>query len=163
EPDLFLVIHLMIAGRLRWYPPDKPVPPKAGLLLLEFSTGTVVLTEAGSKRRASLHLVRGSSGLEELNRGGLEVFDASLEEFTAALLRENHPLERAMTDPRILSGIGNAYSDEILHAARLSPLKQTRQLDPDEFIRLYRATREVLELWVERLRAEAGEEFPTGV
>jgi formamidopyrimidine-DNA glycosylase len=163
EQDLFLVIHLMIAGRFRWYPLDKPPSAKMGLVVLEFSTGYLVLTEAGSKRRASLHLVRGADGLQELNRGGLEVLQATRDEFVAALTRENHTLKRAMTDPRLLSGIGNAYSDEILHAARLSPLKQTRQLDPSEFDRLHRATQDVLRLWVERLRAEAGDEFPVGV
>jgi formamidopyrimidine-DNA glycosylase len=163
EGDLFLVIHLMIAGRFRWYPPEKPAPRRAGLAAFEFSTGTLVLTEAGSKRRASLQLVQGEPALADLNRGGLEVLSAAPDEFAAALTRENHTLKRAMTDPRILSGVGNAYSDEILHAARLSPLKQTRQLTTGELDRLYHATRATLELWVNRLRQETGSKFPTGV
>ena len=163
EHDLFLVIHLMIAGRLRWYPPEKPAPPRTGIAAIEFSTGTLVLTEAGSKRRASIHLVKGESGLQELNRGGLEVMTATPEAFRHALTRENRTLKRGLTDPRILSGIGNAYSDEILHLARLSPLKLTRQLDEAEFGRLLQATQQVLKTWVERLRAEAGTGFPTGV
>jgi len=163
EGDLFLVIHLMIAGRFRWYPPEKPAPKRAGLAAFEFSTGTLVLTEAGSKRRASLQLVQGEPALAELNRGGLEVLSAGAEAFAAALTRANHTLKRAMTDPRILSGVGNAYSDEILHAARLSPLKQTRQLTSGELDRLYHATRATLELWVDRLRQETGSKFPTGV
>jgi formamidopyrimidine-DNA glycosylase len=163
EGDLFLVIHLMIAGRLRWYPPEKPAPKRAGLMAFEFSSGTLVLTEAGSKRRASVHLVRGAAALEELHRGGLEVMDASPEQFRDALIRENHTLKRALTDPRILSGIGNAYSDEILHAARLSPLKQTRQLDDEEMERLYRSTRQTLQFWFDRLKEETGAGFPTGV
>src|SRR5205814_1113273 len=146
------VIHLMIAGRFRWYPPNKPAPERMGLATLEFSTGALVLTEAGSKRRASVHLVEGAAALEEMNRGGLEVMASTVDQFAAALRRENHTLKRSLTDPRILSGIGNAYSDEILHAARLSPLKLTRQLDDDEIARLHRATRETLQLWVERLR-----------
>jgi len=163
EGDLFLVIHLMIAGRFRWYPPEKPAPKRAGLAAFEFSTGTLVLTEAGSKRRASLELVQGEPALAELNRGGLEVLSASAQQFALALTRENHTLKRAMTDPRILSGIGNAYSDEILHAARLSPMKQTRQLTADEMDRLFRATQATLEQWVARLREETGSKFPTGV
>ncbi|MBI4500539.1 MAG: Fpg/Nei family DNA glycosylase [Gemmatimonadetes bacterium] len=161
--DLHLVIHLMIAGRLRWYPAGKPVPARAGLVAFEFSTGTLVLTEAGSRRRASLHLVRGEAALRDMNRGGLEVLDATLAEFAAALARENHTLKRALTDPRILSGIGNAYSDEILHAARLSPMKLTRNLNEEEVGRLYHQTRATLQTWIRRLREEAGDDFPTGV
>jgi formamidopyrimidine-DNA glycosylase len=163
EDDLFLVIHLMIAGRLRWYPEGTPAPKKIGLAALDFSTGSLVLTEAGSKRRASIHLLRGAAALGEMNRGGLEVFEATPEQFAGALRRENHTLKRALTDPRILSGIGNAYSDEILHAARLSPLKLTGKLDDEEIERLFRSTRETLQLWVERLREESAGKFPTGV
>ena len=163
EGDLFAVIHLMIAGRLRWYPLGKPVPKSVGLLVLEFSRGNLVLTEAGSKRRASLHPVAGEAGLAALNRGGLEVLDATVEQFKEALQRENHTLKRAMTDPRLLSGIGNAYSDEILHAARLSPMKQTRQLGDDEIARLFQVTRTTLTTWFERLKDEAAGGFPEGV
>jgi formamidopyrimidine-DNA glycosylase len=163
EGDLFLVIHLMIAGRFRWYPGEKVAPKRMGLASLEFSTGTLVLTEAGSKRRASLHLVEGAAALKEMNRGGLEVMASRVDQFAAALRRENHTLKRALTDPRILSGIGNAYSDEILHAARLSPLRLTHQLDDDEIARLHRATLETLEVWVDRLREASAGKFPTGV
>ncbi len=163
EDELFLVIHLMIAGRFRWYGPEAQIPKRAGLAAFEFSSGTLVLTEAGSTRRASIHLVRGKASLESMDRGGLEVLDATLAEFRRALTRERHTLKRAMTDPRILSGIGNAYSDEILHAARLSPLKLTAQLDDGEFERLYHSTRDTLRAWVIRLREDTGSAFPTKV
>jgi formamidopyrimidine-DNA glycosylase len=163
EGDLFLVVHLMIAGRLHWKPGAAKPPGKIGLATFEFSTGTVVLTEAGSKRRASIQLVRGEEALKDLDPGGLEVLDADLAAFRAALAAENHTLKRALTDPTIFSGIGNAYSDEILHRARLSPVKQTRQLADDEIERLWRATRETLTDWIERLRRDAGGEFPEGV
>jgi len=163
DDELFLVIHLMIAGRLHWKPAGVRVSGKLNLAAFEFEHGTLVLTEAGTKRRAAIHLVRGEAALAEHDPGGIDVFAAALDEFRAALERENHTLKRALTDPRYLSGIGNAYSDEILHRAQLSPVKQTRQLAADEWARLYAATREVLAEWTERLKAEAGEEFPEGV
>ncbi len=158
EGDLFLVLHLMIAGRLHWKDESHArIPGKLGLAAFDFGTrGTLILTEAGSKRRASLHVVRGAAALSELaDRGGLEVLDASLPELREALLRESHTLKRALTDPTILAGIGNAYSDEILHRARLSPLKLTRQLADEEVERLRDATRSVLMEWTDRLRADA--------
>ncbi len=168
EDDLFLVLHLMIAGRLRWHPP-KPggaplaVPKKVGLAAFDFPTGTLLLTEASAKKRASLYLVAGEAGLAAHDRGGLEVLDASPEAFHAALAAETHTLKRALTDPRILSGIGNAYSDEILHRARLSPFKRTTDLTSKESAALLAATTEVLGEWVERLRAETGAGFPEKV
>ncbi|HXH83453.1 MAG TPA: DNA-formamidopyrimidine glycosylase family protein [Candidatus Tectomicrobia bacterium] len=163
ETELFLVIHLMIAGRLHWKPAGARPPGRIGLAALDFSTGTLVLTEAGTKRRASLHLVRGEPALRAHDPGGLEPLEADRDAFAAALRAENHTLKRALTDPTLLSGIGNAYSDEILHRARLSPLKQTKALDDEEIARLHRATREVLTEWIERLRAEAGDGFPEDV
>ncbi len=165
ENDLFIVIHLMIAGRLHWKAgPSRPkLPKKRGLARFDFSTGSVTLTEAGSKRRASLHLVRGEGNLALLDRGGLEVLGASLDEFQRALARENHTLKRSLTDPRLFSGIGNAYSDEILHRARLSPVTLTSRLADDDIERLYRATREILMEWTDELRREAGDEFPEKV
>src|SRR6266567_3705184 len=144
DAELFLVLHLMIAGRLHWKERGVKLPGKVGLAAFDFPTGTLTLTEAGTKRRASLHLLRGEMALTQHNPGGLEVLDADESAFCAALLRENHTLKRSLTDPRLLSGIGNAYSDEILHRARLSPVKQTRQLDEAEWMRLYDATRAVL-------------------
>src|SRR4029450_565981 len=163
EDDLFLVIHLMIAGRLHWRPAGARPPGKIGLAAFDFSTGTVILTEAGTKRRASLEVVRGESALGQHDPGGLDVFAAPLEAFHAALVAENHTLKRVLTDPRVFSGIGNAYSDEILHRARLSPVKQSQALDEEEIRRLWEATRTVLTEWIERLRQEAGDEFPEGV
>jgi formamidopyrimidine-DNA glycosylase len=163
EDDLFLVIHLMIAGRLRWVPSGGKVPGKIGLAAFDFSNGTLILTEAGTKRRASLWLVRGKEGLQQFERGGLEVLDATLEQFAERLQRENHTLKRSLTDPRLFSGIGNAYSDEILHRARLSPIKHTNKLADDEISRLFDATRHVLLEWTERLRQETKGEFPAGV
>ncbi|HEY2990772.1 MAG TPA: DNA-formamidopyrimidine glycosylase family protein, partial [Candidatus Binatia bacterium] len=163
ESDLFLIVHLMIAGRFHWKPAGAKVPGKLGLAAFDFPTGTLVLTEAGTKKRASLYIVRGEAALGEHTRGGLEVLDADLVSFGAALARENHTLKRSLTDPRLFSGIGNAYSDEILHAARLSPVKQTRQLSDEEIERLYHATQKTLREWVERLRAESGENFPEKV
>jgi formamidopyrimidine-DNA glycosylase len=160
---LFVVIHLMIAGRLEWRPPGARGPGRIGLVALDFSTGTLLLTEAGTKRRASLRVVQGEDALHDLDPGGLEVLDADREAFQEAFTRENHTLKRALTDPGILAGIGYAYSDEILHHARLSPVKQTRQLTGDEIERLWSATREVLRDWIDRLRAEAGDGFPEGV
>jgi len=165
DDDLFLVIHLMIAGRLRWREPGKKagMGPKLMLASLAFEHGTLFFTEASSKKRASLQLVRGEAALRALDPGGVEPLDATLEQFQAALTRENHTLKRALTDPHLFSGIGNAYSDEILHAARLSPLKLTRSLTDEEVARLHDATRATLQLWVDRLRAEVGDGFPEKV
>ena len=163
EDDLFLVIHLMIAGRLRWLPAGAKVPGKLGLAAFDFPNGTLILTEAGSKRRASLWLVRGEQSLEQFARGGLEVLDANLAEFTDRLTRENHTLKRSLTDPRLFSGIGNAYSDEILHRARLSPVKHTRKLNGEEIARLFDATKTVLIEWTDRLRKESAKDFPAKV
>jgi len=163
DGDLFLVVHLMIAGRLRWKTAGAPVPGKVGLLALDFAHGTLLLTEAGSTRRAALHLVRGREALAAHDPGGLEVLDSNFETFAAALRRENHTLKRALTDPHILSGIGNAYSDEILHAARLSPFKQTQTIDEAQLRQLYEATRRVLTDWTARLVAETGATFPEKV
>jgi len=163
EDELYLVIHLMIAGRLRWGLPGAKPPGRIGLAAFDFDNGTLLLTEAGTKRRASLHLVRGSLGLAGFERGGLEPLEASTEEFAARLRLESHTLKRALTDPRLFSGIGNAYSDEILHRARLSPLKLTGRLSDEETARLYAAVQAVLQEWTERLRAETGEGFPEKV
>jgi formamidopyrimidine-DNA glycosylase len=162
EGDLFLALHLMVAGRLHWREPAARIPGKIGLAAFDFARGTLVLTEAGSKRRAALHVLR-SAGLRELDRGGLEVLSAGPAEFAEALTRRNHTLKRALTDPRILSGIGNAYSDEILHRARLSPLQQTRRLSAEEIERLREAARGTLVEWIDRLRREAADGFPEGV
>jgi formamidopyrimidine-DNA glycosylase len=163
EGDLFLALHLMIAGRLRWKEAGAKVPGKLGLAALDFTTGTVLLTEAGTKRRAALHLVAGEEGLDELDQGGLEVLDADLDAFGAALARENHTVKRALTDPRLFSGIGNAYSDEILHRARLSPVRLTQQMTAEETARLFQATRETLGTWIATLREETGAGFPEKV
>jgi formamidopyrimidine-DNA glycosylase len=163
EGELFLVFHLMIAGRFRWKDPGAPVPGKVGLLAMDFEHGTLVMTEAGTKRQASLYAVQGREALERHNPGGLEVLDSSLPAFAGALTRENHTLKRALTDPHVFSGIGNAYSDEILHAARLSPFKQTGSLTDAEMRRLYDATRTTLEGWTKRLQRETGDEFPEKV
>ena len=163
--DLFLVLHLMIAGRLRWRERGFAIPGKRGLAAFDFPTGSLLLTEASSKKRASLHLVRGRDSLKEHDRGGLEVLDSAttVAMFRDALVRENHTLKRALTDPRLFSGIGNAYSDEILHAARLSPLRLTRQLDDAETERLYSAVRQTLTEWTDRLRRDVGDRFPEKV
>jgi formamidopyrimidine-DNA glycosylase len=163
EDELYLVIHLMIAGRLRWGPPGAKPPGRVGLAAFDFDEGTLLLTEAGTKRRASLHVVRGSLELAGFERGGLEPLEASPVEFAARLRLESHTLKRALTDPRLFSGIGNAYSDEILHRARLSPLKLTGRLSDEETARLYAAVQAVLQQWTERLRAETGEGFPEKV
>ncbi len=163
DPDLFLVIHLMIAGRLRWRDAGAKLPGKLGLAAFDFASGTLILTEAGSKRRAALHVARGEAGLAPFAAGGLEVLDADVAAFRAALTRESHTLKRALTDPHILSGIGNAYSDEILHRARLSPVKLTRQLTDDETARLFAATQDTLREWIARLRADVGDGFPEKV
>jgi formamidopyrimidine-DNA glycosylase len=163
EGDLFLVLHLMISGRLHWKQRGVKISRKLGLAAFDFPEGTLLLTEAGSKKRASLHLVRGAADLEMFERGGIEVLASRWEEFADALRRENHTLKRALTDPRLFSGIGNAYSDEILHRARLSPLQLTRRLDDGEITRLREATMAVLVEWTERLRKEAGDGFPEKV
>jgi formamidopyrimidine-DNA glycosylase len=163
EPDFFLVLHLMIAGRLHWKLRGTKPPGKVGLAAFDFPGGTLILTEAGSKRRASLHLVRGEDGLRVLDPGGLEVLDTDASRFRTALLRENHTLKRALTDPWIFSGIGNAYSDEILHRARLSPLALTQRLAEADIKRLFHATRETLHDWTDRLRREVGDGFPEKV
>jgi formamidopyrimidine-DNA glycosylase len=163
EHELFCVLHLMIAGRLRWRDPGAELPKRRGLAAFDFEHGSLLLTEEGTKKRASMFLVRGEAGLEPHDRGGLEVLDASQEEFAERLARENRTLKRALCDPRLFSGIGNAYSDEILHRARLSPLKLTRALEPEECERLFAATRSCLTDWVERLRREVGEGFPEKV
>jgi len=163
EGEIFVLIHLMIAGRLHWKEVGAKLPGKIGLAAFDFSTGTVTLTEAGSKRRAAIHLVRGEAALAAHDPGGLELWDTDPATFRAAITRESHTLKRTLTDPRILSGIGNAYSDEILHRARLSPVRMTRQLSEDESARLFEAAKATLTDWIERLRREAGGTFPEGV
>ncbi|TMG97978.1 MAG: formamidopyrimidine-DNA glycosylase [Betaproteobacteria bacterium] len=163
EGDLFLVIHLMIAGRLRWLADGAKPPGRITLALFEFAIGRLAFTEAGTKRRASLHVVRGESALAQFDMGGLDVERADRAAFAQRLTSENHTLKRALTDPRLLSGIGNAYSDEILHRARLSPLALTRKLSDDAMTRLYAATRAVLAEWIDRLRVESAENFPEKV
>src|SRR5580704_8603760 len=163
DGDLWLVLHLMIAGRLHWRPPRVKLAGRQNLAAFDFPAGTLTLTEAGTKRRASLHILAGEEGLQSVDLGGIDVLAADLDGFRAALSSENHTLKRALTDPRLVSGIGNAYSDEILHAAQLSPLAQTQKLKKEEWDRLYAATRRTLELWVESLRAEAGKGFPEKV
>ena len=161
--DLFVVMHLMIAGRLRWRAPGKKPPGKIALAAFVFPNGTLFFTEAGSTRRASMHIVAGERALDAFDRGGLEVMNSSVERFAVQLKSENHTLKRALTDPRLFSGIGNAYSDEILHRAQLSPLMLTSKLDEEGLRRLYDATISVLREWTERLRAEVGEAFPEEV
>jgi formamidopyrimidine-DNA glycosylase len=163
EGELFLVFHLMIAGRFRWKPAGAPVPGKVGLLAMDFEHGTLLMTEAGTKRQASLYVVQGREVLAHHNPGGLEVLEADFRVFDEALRRDNHTLKRALTDPHLFSGIGNAYSDEILHAARLSPFKQTAGLTDEESRRLYEATRVTLTTWTERLQEETGADFPEKV
>src|SRR5215210_575287 len=163
EGDLFMVVHLMIAGRFRWKPPGTKPPGKVGLATFEFPSGVLILTEAGTKRRASIYLVRGEDALRQFDRGGLEVLDADAASFAARLRSESHTLKRALTDPRLFSGIGNAYSDEILHRARLSPLARTRRLTDEEIATLYQASRATLIEWTDRLRAEVGAGFPDKV
>lgn len=163
DDDLWLVLHLMVAGRLHWYEDRAKAAKARGLAAFEFSSGVLTLTEAGTQKRASLHLVQGEAGLQSLNPGGLEVLEASEEEFATALQAKNHTLKRALTDPRILSGIGNAYSDEILFAAHLSPFTLTQKLTREEISRLFEAVKTTLTEWVERLRADAREKFPEKV
>ena len=163
ESELFLVLHLMIAGRLRWVGKDAKLPGRITLAAFEFPGGTLIFTEAGTKRRASMHLVEGEAALAAMDPGGLEVLEAGLDEFAARLKRENHTLKRALTDPHLFSGIGNAYSDEILHRAKLSPVALSFALSEAEVTRLYQATRATLVEWTERLRQHAGGEFPEKV
>jgi formamidopyrimidine-DNA glycosylase len=160
EADLFIVIHLMIAGRLHWRGPGEKRKPQGILATFEFPTGTLYFTEAGTRKRASLTVVRGEEALRALDPGGIDPLESSFDEFSAALVRGNHTLKRALTDPHLFSGIGNAYSDEILHAAQLSPLKLTRSLDEEEARRLHKATRVTLASWRDILRAETGDGFP---
>jgi formamidopyrimidine-DNA glycosylase len=163
QGDIWLVLHLMIAGRLHWKQPGTKLAGRNALAAFDFPTGTLTLTEAGSKRRASLHVVRGEAGLYSIDPGGVEAFEADLDGFRAALTLENRTLKRALTDPRLVSGIGNAYSDEILHAAHLSPITLTHKLKPEEWKRLFAATRSTLKIWMDRLRKEAEASFPEGV
>jgi formamidopyrimidine-DNA glycosylase len=163
DNGLWLVFHLMIAGRLHWRSPGSKLAGRITLAAFDFPHGSLVLTEAGTKRRASLHVLRGEEALSAADPGGIEVLSSDLQSFRISLAAENRTLKRALTDPRIVSGIGNAYSDEILHAARLSPLALTSKLDPDEWVRLFQATRDTLKLWMDRLRAEASKEFPEKV
>jgi formamidopyrimidine-DNA glycosylase len=163
DGDLWLVLHLMIAGRLHWRPPHFKLGGRQNLAAFDFPSGSLVLTEAGSKRRASLHLFRGEEALAEIDPGGIEIFSTDLDGFRQALTRENRTLKRALTDPRLISGIGNAYSDEILHAAQLSPIALTHKLVPEEWAKLYTSTRTTMNIWIDRLRAEALIKFPEKV
>ncbi len=165
DGNLWLVIHLMIAGRLHWKPPQAKLAGRNALLAVDFPNGTLTLTEAGSKRRASLHVLRGEQALRDIDPGGLEIFapETNLDAFRVALTQENRTLKRALTDPRLISGVGNAYSDEILHAAQLSPVTLTHRLTPEQWKRLFDATRDTLSLWTDRLVAEAAQAFPEKV
>jgi formamidopyrimidine-DNA glycosylase len=163
EGDLWLVLHLMIAGRLHWRPPQAKLSGRQNLAAFDFPKGSLVVTEAGTKRRASLHVLSGEEGLRSIDPGGIDVFTSDLNSFRTALTAENRTLKRALTDPRILSGIGNAYSDEILHAAQLSPVALTQKLHEHEWERLYAATTRTLNFWIDRLRAEAENGFPEKV
>jgi len=163
DGDLWLVLHLMIAGRLHWRSPNVKLAGRQNLAAFDFPNGSLVLTEAGAKRRASLHVVSGDEALNSFDAGGIDVFESELDSFRAVLSAENHTLKRALTDPRLLSGIGNAYSDEILHAGQLSPLMLTQKLTPQEWERLFAAARETLQSWIDRLRDEAHSAFPEKV
>src|ERR1700685_1669429 len=163
DNDVWLALHLMIAGRLHWRSPQAKLAGRQTLAAFDFPNGSLVLTEAGARRRASLHVLSGEENLRSPDAGGIDVLSADLDSFRAALTAENHTLKRALTDPRLLSGIGNAYSDEILHAAQLSPLAQTQKLKPQEWGRLFDATQKTLELWVRRLEGEASAAFPEKV
>ena len=163
ENDLWLTLHLMIAGRLHWRAPEAKLAGRQSLAAFDFPQGSLVLTEAGTKRRASLHILKGEEGLGSVDAGGIDVFSSDLPSFRATLTAENHTLKRALTDPRLLSGIGNAYSDEILHAAQLPPTALTQKLKPQEWDKLFAATRDTLQIWVDRLRAEAKTDFPEKV
>jgi formamidopyrimidine-DNA glycosylase len=163
EGDLWLVLHLMIAGRLHWKPAQAKIAGRNALAAFDFSSGTLTLTEAGSKRRASLYVVRGEAALQSIDPGGVEIFSTDLDGFRSALSHENRTLKRALTDPRLISGVGNAYSDEILHAAQLSPITLTHKLKPEEWQRLFESTRSTMTLWMDRLVAEAKKSFPEKV
>lgn len=163
ENDLWLVLHLMIAGRLHWRQPPASIAGRNTLAAFDFPNGSLVLTEAGTKRRASLHVFGGEAGLRSTDPGGIDIFESDLESFRTTLTAENRTLKRALTDPRLVDGIGNAYSDEILHAAQLSPIAMTRKLKPEEWERLFMAARQTLELWIDRLQNEAGADFPENV
>lgn len=163
EDDLWLVLHLMIAGRLHWKPAGAKLAGRSAIAAFDFESGTLELTEAGKRHRASIHVLSGADALRAIDPGGLEVLDADFASFREVLSAENHTLKRALTDPRLVSGIGNAYSDEILHAARMSPIAQTNKLTAEEWTRLYEATRRTLELWIDRLGREAREKFPEKV
>jgi formamidopyrimidine-DNA glycosylase len=163
EGELFAVFHLMIAGRFQWKAAGAKLPGRAGLAAFDFANGTLLLTEVSTKKRASLHMVQGEAVLSQFNRGGLEVFTAKLDEFANRVRLENHTLKRTLTDPRLFAGIGNAYSDEILHRAKLSPVKQTKTMTGEEIARLYEATRTVLQEWIDRLRHETGTDWPEKV
>jgi formamidopyrimidine-DNA glycosylase len=163
EDDLFLLIHLMIAGRFRWREPGAAITGKIGLAAFDFPDGTLLLTEASPKKRAAIHIVRGEATLKEFERTGLEVFDTDLDQFRSRLLVGNHTVKRALTDPDLFSGIGNAYSDEILHRAKMSPVRMTRAMDDEEVKRLFAATREIMQEWINRLRREANGGFPDKV
>jgi formamidopyrimidine-DNA glycosylase len=163
DNDLWLVLHLMIAGRLHWRPVEAKLGGRQNIAAFDFPNGALVLTEAGSKKRASLHVIAGGEALEACDPGGIDVFSSDFDRFRAALTAENRTLKRALTDPRVLSGIGNAYSDEILHAAQLSPIALTHKLKPDEWQRLFTATRETLKVWIDRLQSEAKAKFPEKV
>jgi formamidopyrimidine-DNA glycosylase len=163
DDDLWIVSHLMIAGRFRWLKPGAKIPGRLGLAAFDFDVGTLLLTEAGTQRRASITVVRGEAALEEIDRGGVEPLEVDEKTFAEQLMKENHTLKRSFTDPTLFSGIGNAYSDEIFHRAKISPIKLTSRLTPEEISRLYNATREVLVEWTDRLRNEAGGEFPAKV
>jgi formamidopyrimidine-DNA glycosylase len=163
EGDLWLVLHLMIAGRLHWKPAQAKLAGRNALAAFDFSSGTLTFTEAGSKRRASLYVLRGEAALEAIDPGGVEIFSTDLDGFRAALSHENRTLKRALTDPRLISGVGNAYSDEILHAAQLSPITLTHKLKPEEWQRLFECTRSTMTIWMDRLVAEAKKSFPEKV
>lgn len=163
EGDLWLVLHLMIAGRLHWRPPQASIAGRNTLAAFDFPNGSLVLTEAGSKRRASLHVVNGEESLRAMDPGGIDIFESDLESFRTALTAENRTLKRALTDPRLVNGVGNAYSDEILHAAQLSPIAMTHKLTRAEWERLFVAARQTLNLWIDRLQTEAGKDFPENV
>lgn len=163
ESDLFLVLHLMIAGRLHWKAKGAKIPGKVGHAAFDFPNGTLLLTEASTKKRASLHCLKGKEAVKKLSAGGVEIFETDFAGFAGQLKRENHTLKRSLTDPRLFSGIGNAYSDEILHRAKLSPLKLSASLGEGETERLFRASKEVMQEWIERLRKETGEKFPEKV
>lgn len=163
DNDFWLALHLMIAGRLHWKPPEAKLGGRQNLAAFDFPNGSLLLTEAGSKRRASLHIFEGEENLRSIDPGGIDIFSSDINSFRAALTAENHTLKRALTDPRLISGVGNAYSDEILHAAQLSPITLTQKLEPNEWERLFTATRQTLELWVDRLRTEAKAGFPEKV